>query len=297
MFKHFFKALSVAVAILLLIIPHHSKSDSSVKTELSSLTDITPKSSNSIRILSYNLLSDGPGFYGSPCRTRLQGIDQVINSLNPHIIGLQECDRRWFYNLNNTEAFTPCYAFIDPIPTELFGYMTTIVYNKQKVILIKSGSLMLPESYDYRTRRAAYGVFRLRKGGDIFCVINTHLSLSVKSNLPPIRQGLYINELTARLRSIYNCPIFVIGDFNAKERGRVQYPSSQVYDILTSHLTDTKSSAKLLLQGDRKSVNSANNDHIFLSGDANILCYGILSCSPLDDLSDHYPIFADFTLY
>ncbi len=297
MFKQFFKALSVAVAAFLLIIPPHVKDYPSVKAELPSLTSITPERNESIRILSYNLLSDGPGFYGNPCRTRLQGVDQVINSLGPHIIGLQECDRRWFYNLNNKETFTSCYAFVDPIQTEIFGYMTTLAYNKQKLILIKSGSLMLPESYDYRTRRAAYGVFRLRKGGNIFCVINTHLSLSAKSNLPPIRQGLYINELTARLRSIYNCPVFVIGDFNAKERGRVQYPSSQVYDILTRVLNDAKSSAKFLLQGDRKSVNSASNDHIFLSGNADILCYGILSCSTLDALSDHYPIFADFTLY
>lgn len=294
MFKIFFRILAFTLIFALALFPLRVNTASLTVPNAQPVVFSTPD--NKVRVMSYNLLSDGIGFYGSPCNTRKDGVYNVLNSCKPHIICLQECNRRWFNALSYTQSLNSPYKFVEPLKTELFGYMTAIFYNSAKLSLVAYGNLPLPHCNDYRTRRAVYAVFRLTHGGNIFCVINTHFSRSNRSNLHPIKQGLFINRLALELQKAYNCPVIVAGDFNAKERGRVQYPSSVVYDILATTLTDTRSIALSLTQGTEKSVHSANNDHIFLCGDAKALSFCLLSHKYLESVSDHYPIFADILL-
>lgn len=246
---------------------------------------------DSIRIATYNLLADGVGYYGGRDELRANGVCDLICNVNADVIGLQEVSRWWFCNItNNTE-----YVFVDPLRTELGGFMTAIVYNPKRVTVLEYGNIPLKRGSNYRLRRIVWALFKSKESGGLFCVVNTHLNLSDIDNSVSIFQAQQFTNSVHCLNEKYNCPVVVTGDFNAKKRGAVAYRSSVVYDVLSLNMADTHYIAS------KKSFSNTNDhnrciDHIFTVGKASVKEWGILSQKPLKNLSDHYLIFSDIVI-
>lgn len=242
-----------------------------------------------IRIMTYNLLADGIWFKGSPAYTRADGVCRIINETKPDVVGLQEAGRNWRKCIrDNTE-----YTFICPIETEIQDAMTCIIYNTGNLILLKSGEQALKHGKDTRLRRIIWGIFMQKNTGKVFIVINTHFNLSTQNNIIPMQQATELLEFCETIKQRYNFPLFFIGDFNARERNRITKPSSAVYENLCTKLQDTKSISKSISNGPNQSAYASSNDHIFISGTAEIKKYTILSQHNMSLLSDHYPVFID----
>lgn len=247
---------------------------------------------DNLRIMSYNLLADTPGYYGSPAYSRSREVLELLDTLKPDVTGLQETSRNWFYCLSQQEDS----AFISPVKTSLTGTMTTIIYNKKTLHLSHWGEYVFERALNTRLRCAIWGVFIQKSTGKSFIVINTHLSLFNEKNDPPLKQTMELLDLIDRLKERYDCPLFLIGDFNSGKGYSEDDKASSVYEILCTTLTDTLRDTKEKSFGANLSVNSLTVDHIFLKGEAEIGRYVILSQNTFASLSDHYPIFIDVSL-
>ncbi len=298
--KKFLK-LTVIITVILLIFSQYSdfvteKNEYPVSTELLTVINniklTNPKPREHIRIMSYNLLADCLGFDGTNAITRADGVCGLLNSLTPDVVGLQETSRNWHTCIEEKTD----YSFIAPVRTKIFGTMTSVIYNKNTLSLLKSGENVFKFGYDSRLRRLVWGIFKYKESNKIFAVINTHFSLSNTNITTPMNQAAELLDFGKKLQEEYNCPVFFIGDFNARERNANANVSSSVYETLCTILTDTKSNAQSVASGVNQSIYASSNDHIFLKGNAEIKNYVILSQNEFITLSDHYPVFVDIVI-
>ncbi len=293
--------LTVIITVILLIFSQYSdfvteKNEHTASTELltviNNIKTTNPKSQKHIRIMSYNLLADSLGFEGTDAHIRADGVCNLLNELSPDVIGLQETSRNWHTCIQKKTD----YSFISPVRTELFGTMTSVIYNENTLTLLKSGEKVFNYGYDSRLRRMVWGIFKHNENSKIFAVINTHFSLSNNNITTPMNQASELLEFGEKLREEYNCPVFFIGDFNARERNRNTNISSSVYETLCTTLNDAKTEAQSVASGVNQSIYASSNDHIFIKGNAEIKKYVILSQNEFANLSDHYPIFVDIVI-
>ncbi len=284
-------SLLPSVVILNTNITHTQINKSEISTLCKAIECSYPRKADSVRIATYNLLADGVGYYGGRDELRASGACDLLCSVDADVIGLQEVSRWWFCNIKcNT-----CYTFVDPLRTELGGFMTAIIYNPERVTMLEYGDIPLEKGSNYRLRRIVWALFKNNESGALFCVVNTHLNLCDTDNSVSIFQAQQFTSSVRQLNEKYNCPVVVTGDFNAKKRGAVTYRSSVVYDLLSLNMADTHYVTS------EKSLSNTNDhnrslDHIFTVGKISVKEWVILSQKPLKDLSDHYLIFTDIGL-
>ncbi len=191
---------------------------------------------SSLRIMSNNIWSCGNNSphweaKGLDCSDehRIPGFIRVYSETNPDILGLQECSARLadalMQNIKNADL---PYAL-------LWGRDTPILYRTDKFELIDSDYLIYPEAIpgldgefnNVKTKSYCIAVLRAKEDGKLIIFSTTHLWwMSSNPNAP--RDEYYPNSDEARtyqinllldridqLRSKYNCPAIVVGDFNA----------------------------------------------------------------------------------
>lgn len=293
--------LSVTITVIILILSQYSDivtktnkhpASTELLTVINNIKITNPKPREHIRIMSYNLLADSLGFEGTDAKIRAGGVCNLLNELSADVIGLQETSRNWHTCIEEKTN----YSFVSPLRTKLFGTMTCVIYNKNTLTLLKSGEKVYNHGYDSRLRRMVWGIFKYNQNGKIFAVINTHFSLSNNNITTPMNQAAELLDFGENLLKEYNCPVFFIGDFNARERNKNTNISSSVYETLCTTLNDTKSAAQSVASGVSQSIYASSNDHIFVKGNAEIKNYVILSQNEFTNLSDHYPIFVDIVI-
>lgn len=294
--KLLFKALAIMCAVTILVIPLDTtalKEDEAVTQEIRDIctatADIYEKSDETVRILSYNVLSDRIGYKGSPCESRQNGITETLTLLSPDILCLQEVCRGWFTIIKNNTDYTA----VNPIKTELAGLMTAIFYDNTRVELKEWGDESYVSGGDYRIRRAVWGLFQIIETGKTVCVVNTHFNITKDTDTHSGGQTMELIEITDTLKKKYSCPIFIAGDFNARKRTTVTYPSSSIYEMLSRNYKDTALITEHFSSGNKAVSPTSTVDHIFLIGDVKIKRYIILSNKVFLHISDHYPIFVD----
>lgn len=253
------------------------------------------KTPDCIRLMTYNILADTIGYEGSDAAERADGVCNILEEISPDVAGLQETSRKWFACIyNNTN-----YRFVHPVRTAFFQTMTTLIYNPDTVTLITSGEDTFKNGGDSRLRRMVWAVFLHKETDKTFIVVNTHFNLNDTSKTPadntvPLTQVLELITLCKNLKDIFFCPVFPIGDFNAKES--TEKTPSPVYDILCASFENTKNLSESISYGEATTKKTLSNDHIFLYGDAEIKIYCTLSQKSFKVLSDHYPIFSDIKI-
>lgn len=275
------------------------KSESPFDEQIKKDNLILKKSENEVRIMTLNLLAHYKSWGGKPVEERSDIFFSIRDGYSPDVLGLQEMCSDWYNEINKQKSN---YKFISPLKTAFPQKMTAILYNSDTIELIDSGSITFSDCWNFKSRRAVWGVFRHKTINKIFTVINTHLSfLEELEEENFFTQTCQVNELysvTQFLELQYPYPIFVIGDFNTKRR--VYYQKSVInsgsYGILNSLYTDSEDIAKNKFCGENFNFNNTLIDHIFIKGDVTVKNLSLLSQNCFSSLSDHYPLFADIKL-
>lgn len=275
------------------------KSESPFNEQIKKDNLILKKSENEVRIMTLNLLAHYKSWGGKPVEERSDIFFSIRDGYSPDVLGLQEMCSDWYNEINKQKSN---YKFISPLKTAFPQKMTAILYNSDTIELIDSGSITFSDCWNFKSRRAVWGVFRHKTINKIFTVINTHLSfLEELEEENFFTQTCQVNELysvTQFLELQYPYPIFVIGDFNTKRR--VSYQKSVInsgsYGILNSLYTDSEDIAKNKFCGENFNFNNTLIDHIFIKGDVTVKNISLLSQNCFSSLSDHYPLFADIKL-
>ncbi len=248
-----------------------------------------PKKENAIRIMSYNILADSMGFDGLNAQMRETLFKDTITSTSPDVLCLQEVSNNWYLTLKKVNRSL---KFTATIRNRLSMCMTPILYNTEKLALLNSGIESYSCSFDSRLRCISWGYFLQKSTNEKFVVMNTHLSLYDKKQYLPLLQAKELLDFINKIKEKYNCPVFVAGDFNTKQRGELSIDSA-TYEYVSLNLTDSRFSAKCLVSYKEKSAFAPINDYIFFTGNIVVESYTLLSLPQLKTISDHYPIFAD----
>lgn len=275
------------------------KSESPFNEQIKKDNLILKKSENEVRIMTLNLLAHYKSWGGKPVEERSDIFFSIRDGYSPDVLGLQEMCSDWYNEINKQKSN---YKFVSPLKTAVPQKMTAILYNSDTIELIDSGSITFSDCWNFKSRRAVWGVFRHKTINKIFTVVNTHLSfLEELEEENFFTQTCQVNELysvTQFLELQYPYPIFVIGDFNTKRR--VYYQKSVInsgsYGILNSLYTDSEDIAKNKFCGENFNFNNTLIDHIFIKGDVTVKNLSLLSQNCFSSLSDHYPLFADIKL-
>lgn len=259
----------------------------STQNTILKLKQLHPNNNTAVRIMTYNLLSDGPGFEGSPAHTRAKGVCSLLNSLAPDVVGIQEMSSNWYYYLKaNTQ-----YSFVSPVKTSITNSMTAIIYNPQRLILKSYGEKALTKGSFLRLRKYIWATFEATNTKSTFTVVNTHFSLNKNDSYIPLQQAFDLIDFSKDFS--HQHPVFFIGDFNSSPISDSDNNSAGAYETLLTHFTDIKDIAASLSEGTEKSAKASFVDHIFLKGEAKVINFIILSNKELAFFSDHYPILAD----
>ena len=182
--------------------------------------------------------------------------------------------------------------------------MTALMYNSDTLELIDKGQKKYDEGNDARLRRAVWGIFESKETGKKFAVISTHFDC-IRPNEEELMHSYMetqikqIVEISDNIKKEYGVPVFCIGDFNTMNEGEGVDPvmdAPDIYEKLCTYLTDTRLVANEKVCGDALDADAPTWDHIFLSGEAEIQRYAVVSPQVLSGMSDHYPIFADASI-
>ena len=155
---------------------------------------------------------------GEDCtnEVRSKGFSGIVKAYLPEVVCLQE------YSPEMHDEFYPQVSKagyeITFIPDS--ANFTPIFYKKSKLELLETGYVLHGKPYNNRnTKSFTTAVFKTKKGGKKFIVVNTHLwwkseSVMAGSNNARTEQMKNIMAEAERLREKHDCPIFLMGDLN-----------------------------------------------------------------------------------
>lgn len=254
-----------------------------------------------VRVMSANLLVGYKSWGGTPVRPRAKQFVEVMRRFQPDVAALQEASFDWHaciaQNLANCEILHPQNNVVQKS-------LTTLIYNTETLDLLNSGRQTYSVGDGTQHRAVTWGVFETKSDGKRFAVTSTHLNLvrdeeTRGTEIDTMTQQVNeLLEIANRIQTQYDCPVFCAGDYNAMENDSTKgiYAGSEIYTMLASKLTDAKFIADLKAAGSAESFDEPTWDHIFIKGEAQVCAFRVLSEPCLQDMSDHFPVFADITL-
>ncbi len=258
---------------------------------------VTPPvgSAGTLRLMNANLLADGRGFDGTDARERFGTLRAVLDCYAPDVVTVQEMSLRWYACLLKDRTD---YQLVRPFDTGRHLRMNGILYNPDRLLLLQSGAAPFSAGGDERLRCMVWAQFETKADGARFWVLTTHFS---RVYAPTEAQDAAVvetqtNELLAKIDELTadGLPLIAAGDFNARENPRSR--AYFAYGRLASRLGDARDRASSLFNGAERSVLGSTGDHVFISGAVRVERFALLSHAFLNEMSDHYPVFADLTV-
>lgn len=254
-----------------------------------------------LRIMSANILVRYKGWGGTPVKSRALMFAEVLNKYKPDVAAIQEACSDWHKCIEKTVGDT--YEFVQPRFDLFRTSLTTMIYNKNTLNLVDSGRVKYSQGDGPQHRAITWAVFETKEDGKRFAAISTHFDLlrlkdTEKEYDIIFSQAEELFSFIDELSEKYDCPVFSAGDYNACEtQGDIgEAAGVLIYEKVAEKLSDVKYMTENRMYGTEIGENDPCWDHIFLSGNAEIKAFRILSDSYLSPLSDHYPIFADISL-
>lgn len=254
-----------------------------------------------IRIMSANILVRYKGWGGTPVKSRALMFAEVLNKYKPDVAAIQEACSDWHKCIEKTVGDT--YEFVQPRFDLFRTSLTTMIYNKNTLNLVDSGRVKYSQGDGPQHRAITWAVFETKEDGKRFAAISTHFDLLRLKDTEKEYDIIFsqAEELFAfidELSEKYDCPVFSAGDYNACEtQGDIgEAAGVLIYEKVAEKLSDIKYMTENRIYGSAIGEKDPCWDHIFLSGNAEIKAFRILSDSYLSPLSDHYPIYADISL-
>ena len=180
------------------------------------------KSYEGISVMSYNIRSDN-GLRKDGTNSwefRWKAAIDVINDIKPDVIGLQELTP---LQIPALKEFCRNYKMkgVGRDDGKKKGEFASLMYNTATISLLKWGTFWLSETPDKPTvgwdakypRTATWAIFKCRKSGRKFLMLNTHLDhKGVKAR----EEGLRLVCQKAEELNKDGLPVVVTGDFNIK---------------------------------------------------------------------------------
>lgn len=254
-----------------------------------------------IRIMSANILVRYKGWGGTPVKSRALMFAEVLNKYKPDVAAIQEACSDWHKCIEKTVGDT--YEFVQPRFDLFRTSLTTMIYNKNTLNLVDSGRVKYSQGDGPQHRAITWAVFETKEDGKRFAAISTHFDLLRLKDTEKEYDIIFsqAEELFAfidELSEKYDCPVFSAGDYNTCEtQGDIgEAAGVLIYEKVAEKLSDVKYMTENRIYGSEIGEKDPCWDHIFLSGNAEIKAFRILSDSYLSPLSDHYPIYADISL-
>lgn len=261
--------------------------------------DLSRNSESYARIMSSNLLANYESWGGSDARRRAKMFSTILEAYKPDVVAIQEMSDQWYCCLTKNSGG---YKLVYPLSSGMLVHMTGLMYNSDTVTLLDYGRMEYSQGDNPRLRRIVWGLFEDNATKKQYAVTSTHLDLIRKGRE---KEELGIMKLQAQeqlnfaeeLKKRFDCPVFSCGDFNAMDNGGYnnEYFAPSVYNTIANTMTDTKYTALKKTYGDERDADAPTFDHIFLIGNAKVTRYSILSDTVMQQMSDHYPIFADIS--
>ena len=261
-----------------------------------------------LRIMSFNVRTVTKADSGAlSWDNRKTAVTKIINDYLPAVIGTQESRSKQRADIM---AACPRYAAIEVPGTGTGkGGNEVLMYLKDKVELLDCEFFFLSDTPDVPSpswgesnskwwRASIAGLFRDRKTGARFCVLNTHMPLGTKpSDQEGRRKAAELNiRRVFRLAGDASVPVFVLGDMNASHADSDPRRESlqPYYDalipareaaVITDHIVSFNSFGK----GDNRML-----DHIFVKNAEPKEFHTVTDSLPgIPYASDHYPVYVD----
>ena len=162
---------------------------------------------------------------GIDCRdaARAPQFAQLVRAYMPGVLTLQEYNRHMhdvFYPLINRYGYTIAYESGDGPWNN-----TPVFYQDQVLELLHVNyHLYTPSQWsNHGSKSFTSAVFKEKKSGKVFAVINTHLWWKSDKKQPgsTFARAAQVRLMMAEteiIRARYHCPVFVVGDMNCEER-------------------------------------------------------------------------------
>lgn len=263
---------------------------------------------------------------GEDCsaEVRVHGLVRAYKEVMPDVLALQEVSRHMaklmmdqMRSLKLADGSNAEYEYIS-------GGDTPIVYRSDKLLLIESGFFRYDEKIyglkgEYNnsgTKSYCYGVFKNKADGKIFALMSTHLWW--KSSDPNDANYLegsdearayQILQAASKMDTVmekYDCPCFIMGDFNACMESCCLKAAQwrgwrEAHDLATGSRDDTRGHHPCYAwgfeRGDAGTFDQAI-DHILLKNCDNVEVkhFRRITDEYFDKISDHYPLYIDVTM-
>lgn len=253
---------------------------------------------------------------GEDCSARVRsvGLAAVYMAYLPDVICFQEMSIIMINRIRNELKLNGCNYELLSFTSGSNADNTCILYRPDTVTLKNKGHHKFTYGNNGDSKGYTWGYFELSSTGEDFVVLSTHMwwkSESAQAGSDKWRemQAAEMVETTTSLIAQYDCPVFILGDFNTKT-------TSSAFKVFTSGGFDMAFKLAEIFRSNisghhscgpdgfaREAAGSStyiNNaiDHILLKngGETRILTFKHARPHFYIKLSDHYPLFSDVIL-
>ena len=261
--------------------------------------------SSNVRYYSARNKADDPDVGDRDWEVRKKGYFQMVNTMKPIVIGLQEAEMN---QVTDIVANCKGYAYIGVGRNDgaQSGESTSILYKTDEIQLEEWGTVWLsptpdvvasyfPEMTDGQygqSRTATWAVLTAKESGRRFFYINTHFSLYEASQ--PKEVQVILNTINEKCPA--GLPTVLSADWNLEETDPILAPILGQYSSArqTAPLTDNIETCHWW--GSQSTISKHQHlDHIFWSGFEKCLRFRTLNMKwEKLWISDHHPVYAIF---
>lgn len=167
-----------------------------------------------IRVMSCNILAEYESYNGRiPVVFRKEVFFAALDYYQPTIIGIQEFSPAWYECLSEYRDIDKYEIFEVVSPNGKDLYFTTILYRKDLLEVIDSGTHKYSVGNNMRGRCVSWGLFKVRATGKVFGFTSTHLDGfdSPDTDIQIAEWAEIVHKLAE------SGPVMATGDFNTAE--------------------------------------------------------------------------------
>ncbi|MCR5519639.1 MAG: PQQ-binding-like beta-propeller repeat protein [Bacteroidales bacterium] len=261
--------------------------------------------SSNVRYYSARNKADDPDVGDRDWEVRKKGYFQMVNTMQPMVIGLQEAEMN---QVTDIVAGCKGYSFIGVGRKDgaQKGESTSILYKTDEIQVEEWGTVWLspspnvvgsyfPEMTDGQygqSRTATWAVLTAKENGRRFFYINTHFSLYSASQ--PKEVQVILNTVTEKCPA--GLPVVLSADWNLEETDPILAPILDSYASARQTAPLTDNIETFHWWGSQSTISKHQHlDHIFWAGFEKCLRFRTLNMKwEKLWISDHHPVYAIF---
>ena len=258
--------------------------------------------SSNVRYYSARDKADDPDTGDRDWEVRKKGYFQMVNTMQPVVIGLQEAEMNQVTDIiANCNGYS--YIGVGRNDGDKKGESSSILYKTNEIQVEEWGTkwhsetpdtpyTWFPEMSPYSPRTHTWAILTVKENGRRFFYLNTHLSLD---------EAAQPREVELILQTIHDkcpagLPVVLSADWNLEENDPILAPIRAEYASARQTAPITDNSVTFHWWGSQSTISQNKHlDHIFWSGFENCLRFRTLNMKWKGLwISDHHPVYAIF---